>query len=139
MEPTENPFVFYNDEKSTSHIVIPLFPRKVKVQVTISEEAWERLRFLIARYTDSAETARGLSDLLERIGVFALSIFEPENIIDEESGISVEDCRNSGYLDAIQGNPSTFLALFGKDLTDKHQEAYMRGYYEGNYINSKRG
>lgn len=131
---TENPFITYNNEKTDDNEVIPKFNRTKRIAISLSEEAYTKVTQLAMKYTNNAN----ISVLLEHIGLYALDLEKPTNVIDEKSGISTDDCRQAGFEDGLQGNPEFFIALFGKDLSDKHQRAYIRGYYEGNYIRNKK-
>jgi hypothetical protein len=125
---SNNPFVIHSNEKTD----IPSFKRNKHFNVYISEEAYTNLLSLLAKFQLPASSL-GVSFLLERIGLFALTVQPPELVTDAESGFTTEDCRESGYMDAMEGNPQRFLLLFGK-MNDVFQEQYLRGYMEGNYI-----
>lgn len=131
-----NPYPEYNENKSDDSAVIPKFKRDVKLTVKISKETHQQLLALAQKYSTSKFPEIALGDLLEQIGLFALEVNRPTTKIDEESGISTDEFRQMGFDDATLGNSQLFLSMFGKQLSDEFQAAYMRGFMEGNYIRS---
>jgi hypothetical protein len=125
---SNNPFVIHSNEKTD----IPPFKRDKHFNVYVSKEAYTNLLSILAKF-QLPTSSLGVSFLLERIGLFALTVQPQELVTDTESGFTTEDCRESGYMDALEGNPQRFLLLFGK-MNDVFQEQYLRGYMEGNYI-----
>jgi|SRR5688572_4094828 len=128
-----NPFVEINNTIDSDIITVPRFKKTVQVLIRFSPEAFERLQHLAEQYTGS-KTKSAIGDLLEQIGLYALNIEIPKSMTDTESGVTTEDCRHSGYIDGLQGNPDYFLAMFSNKLTSEFHMAYMRGYFEGNAI-----
>lgn len=131
MDELTNPFLL--DE---SKLNIPKFPKKRTFTITLSDEAIYNLERTLTRY-NLPMSYSGISRLLESIGVLALNVTIPTTITDEESGITTEDCRISGFEDAMEGNPQRFIQLFGNMNTDAFQDSYIRGYLEGNYVKNK--
>lgn len=125
-----NPFVEPNPDNTTN---FPKFPRKLRITVSISEETYAKLLELTTLYTGRSKQ-KSISILLEQIGTYALHVERPENKIDPESGATTEQCRQSGYEDGLLGNPVYFLHMFRNHTDSVFQSAYMRGYYEGNFI-----
>lgn len=127
MEQT-NPFITFNRDA----LQVPNFPKNTKFIITISEEAATNLKTILQRRGITMSN-KGLSKLIEAIGLFTITLTENPTEIDPESGVTVEDCRQAGYSDAIEGNPQRFLMLFGK-TNNVFQDQYLRGYLEGNFI-----
>lgn len=125
---TENPFIEYNKQLETPKI--PRFNKTTHIQGRLSEEAYEYLKALSLRFTGKDNPI----NLLELIGLCILHLEGEDSVaIDEDSGVTTEDCRQSGFEDAMRRDPKYFLALYGKAQTRFH-EAYLRGYYEGSFI-----
>lgn len=117
-----NPFEDNSDFK-------PKFAKKPR-SFYISDEAHDTLVNIAKQLIGEQAT---VSHLLEYIGLCLFTIKPFEDSIDPESGITTEDCRKSGYLDAKLGNLPIFLQIYGKMKTD-FEYAYMRGYFEGKFL-----
>lgn len=135
-----NPFIDMNKNKNDIDIVIPKFPRTHRLSIKISDETLARLQAIGTRYLleNTNKNPDLLSNLLELIGMYVLDIKPIEDVIDKESGISTQDCRQAGFADAKQGNTIVLLQLWGQYLSDSHQLAYMRGFMEGNFLRNKK-
>lgn len=132
----ENPFISFNEERSDSINIVPSFKKNKTVNVRISEEAYDNLRTILDRYTHCRNEARDVSELIEHIGLGALMVIPFPRVVDRESGVSTDDCRESGFHDGLNGNPQYFLAIYGQDGSVYHR-SYLRGYLEGAFIRSK--
>lgn len=132
----ENPFVVANEDKSLLTQTIPNFPKTNKFTVYLSEEATTVILKML-NYNDNIKYASTkIAFLLELIGMCAVNLVEPPIEVDEESGVTTEQCRQSGYEDGLMGNPSYFAAIYG-NMKDSFQQAYLRGFFEGNFIRNK--
>lgn len=127
---TENPFVRYNEAQETEAQVIPKFKHTISKTIKVSEEAYTHLNALAQRFTGRENS---ISELLEQIGLCALHLEQPKYTVDEESGTTTEQCRQSGFEDGFHGENTIFLQLYGR-LKGEFQSAYIRGWYEGRYI-----
>lgn len=134
---SENPFISFNAERSDSINIVPSFKKNKGISIRISEEAYSNLRTILDRYTHCKNEARDVSELLEHIGLGALMVIPFPRVIDRESGVSTDDCRESGFHDGLNGNPQYFLAIYGNQGSVYHQ-AYLRGFLEGNFIRTKK-
>jgi hypothetical protein len=129
---TDNPFIAYNEAHDSNDPTIPKFDRPIKLSIRLSREAYERLKILTGE-----ANSKQVSYLLEQIGLYALDVCPPSFEVDSESDTSTEDCRQSGFEDGYNGDPSFALRLYGNAI-GAFQNAYLRGYYEGNYIRNKK-
>lgn len=130
-----NPFLEYNELKTD--ITYPHYPKTRKIRVALSNEAVDQLMVIGEKYSNTDSIGGIISELLEQIALYYVVLEDPKESIDPESNISTTDCRASGYEDGLMGNPSYFIQLYGKDLSDVFQRAYLRGWFEGNYIRIK--
>lgn len=135
---TNNPFIEYNETLPDNLVSIPKFPKDKLIHIRISEEAYTQLLLIGSRFSASANATTVISTLLEKIGLFVLNVEHPKEFIDEESGVTTSDCRQSGFEDGLNGNPTYFLQMFQKKLDTRFEQAYMRGYYEGSFIRNKK-
>ena len=124
MEDQTNPYILYNNH--------PKFPRKKRISFVVSNEAYNELQILGEKLTTTGQ----LADLLEEIGLHLLTVSPYENIVDNESGVTTDECRQSGYEDGRMGNPQIFFQIYGK-LKTPFESAYTRGFIEGSYIRNK--
>lgn len=129
LDEIQNPFATYKEETGIERA--PKFARTKMAAIRISEEANIQLHVLAHNLIGKGSR---ISDLMEYIGLSALIVSKPQNIVDEESGVSTDQCRQSGYEDGFLGDPTRFVAMFGKQLNDDFQQAYMRGFFEGNFV-----
>lgn len=132
----ENPFIDYNSDKNNK-IVIPSYPQNVAISVRISDEALIGIKKYLNEYVVKGLLHKQLSTLLEQLGLYALYIERPENLTHETTNVTTEDLRQLGYEDGFNGSSKEFIVLFNEPLPSKYQCAYLRGYYEGNYIRQK--
>lgn len=134
-----NPNPFTELEQSDGHVRIPTFPRNKKFTIRISHEANDQIVKLIKKYTPyNEDSPEGYATLLELIGMYALTVKPPTPQIDEESQVTTEDCRQSGFEDALEGNPAKLLQLYNIQLSSEFEEQYLRGWFEGNFVRNKR-
>jgi hypothetical protein len=128
-----NPFIEMNEGRTD--LFIPKFKtaKRVIVPISLSEEALKHLEKIILEKANSKKFSLGVSNLLEKIGLGVLVVLEPKNLIDPESGVSTEECRQAGYEDGLAKEYSRFIQLFG-NIGDEFQQAYVRGYFEGSFI-----
>ena len=142
MENTNNPFVEYNRTLDAKQVKVPAFPKTKQFLFKLSDEAVGNLESILDLYVPPARSFQArIANLLEQIGLFSLTVSRPdENILDEESGITTGQCRESGYEDGFQGNPQTFLVLMRNPtlINTVFHHAYLRGFFEGNYIKGLR-
>lgn len=130
---SSNPFTELEEDRNKPRV--PMFPHKKSVTVRISVEASDQILKLIQKHTPyGIDTPAGYSALLELIGMYALTVRLPTEQVDEESQITTSDCRQSGFEDALQGNPQTMLRLYNAQLADAFQEQYLRGFFEGSFV-----
>jgi hypothetical protein len=131
----KNPFIEYN-ENVKNGVVLPKYPRSKRISTRISPEAEIKLRKVLEEYVGTDELTIGVSNLLECIGMGALLIKNPEELIDPESQVSITECRQSGYEDGYNGETDIFVQVVSQ-LSDEFQTAYLRGFLEGSYSRSK--
>lgn len=132
----DNPFKLIQDSSTLKKQLIPEFAKDIQLTIRISSEACIGLGKVLATYTDSTNTNVKFSQLLEQIGLLALEVRPFQECIDEESGVSTEDCRQSGFNDGYEGQVSYFQAAV-QNLYGPFQSAYVRGFMEGNYVRNR--
>lgn len=122
-----NPFTEFNDALET--LSYPKFTRPHKYTISLSDEALSGIEKLLAKHK-----LPNISTLLEIIGLHVLTVVPYEQTIDDETGITSEEIRQIGYEDGFNGNSKEFVELFSRQYNTLLQQAYLRGFYEGNYI-----
>ena len=128
-----NPFIEANENRSRYEQRIPNFPRTTQISIRLSEETITVILKMLGYDHNDRNASRHISDFLEQIGMCALLVTEIPLEIDEESGVTTEDCRQSGYEDGMLGNPKYFATIYG-NMRDVFQQSYLRGFFEGNFI-----
>jgi hypothetical protein len=130
----DNPFVERNKYKRQTNqigIVYPEFGKQTRITISLSGEAAAGIANITTKLLGVGHKPH---HLIEAIGLYALSVSIPPTVQIPNSNETTEDCRQAGFEDAMEGHFQRFVTIYGNQVRNVFEEAYLQGYYEGNYI-----